>query len=674
MSLKRFFAISSLLFLAVLAISPAKNVLRPYRSFQRRFAELGAVRAKSLKAAREYESRPVSIRQIWLRDFDNRVDRCTTCHLGVADPLMQEAPEPFVTHPKTAHTPEGFERMGCTSCHGGQGLATSEEEAHGTAKDAGPPMTPAVYVEAGCGRCHGEETVSGAPRLSRGRALMARFNCYACHFARGQETFRSEAPPIETLSLKTGNEWLRRWLKNPRSVDPNATMPNFELSEAEIDELANALFARSVPNGLARAIRAASEEPPGNAVSGKKIFSESRCISCHTVEGKGNGSAPELSKIASAATRGWLLAFLRSPQSFNPKTRMPRYGFSETDSRDVVAYLTEEFRDFDAPKDILEPLRPNQTVAERGEKLFRRLGCFACHDPIGGSESERFGPTLDGIGDKKPASLDFGKRSDLPRTLPAWLAIKLEAPRSFAQGLKMPSFGFSPEDTRAIATALLALGAEPVPTTYRHAEKRPPAVLPGGETGKLLDRYRCLSCHQIGDRGGDIAKAPLTYEGSKVRRGWLIDYLVLSTSIRPVLEERMPIFRMPRDEATRLADAMESFWVDAAIPEDPFVGKAGVDADPREGQRLYTELGCRGCHLIGSAGGGYYGPPLTDTATRLKPGWVYYWLKGPQRWRADVRCPDYGLRDTDALRLTAYLETLKAPPETKTTKTAGGAK
>ncbi len=669
MPLRRLFAISSLLFLALLAISPAKNALRPYRSLQRRFARLGAARANSQKAAREYESRPVAIRQIWMKDFDDRVDRCTTCHLGVADPVMHDAPEPFRSHPKTAHTPGGFERIGCTSCHGGQGLATSEGEAHGTAKEAGPPMTPAAYIEAGCGRCHGSESVSGAPLLSRGRVLMARFGCYACHFVRGQETFRSEAPPIETLSLKTGGEWLRRWLKNPRGIDPNATMPNFQLSDAEIDELANALFARAAPDALAVAIRGASEEPAGNAANGKRIFSESRCISCHTVEGKGNGSAPELSKIASTATRGWLLAFLRSPQSFNPRTRMPRYGFSEAESRDVVAYLTDEFRDFDAPKEILEPLRPNQTVAERGEKLFRRLGCFACHGPLSGSETERFGPTLDGIGDKKPASLDFGKRVDLPRTLPAWLAAKLEVPRSFAQGLKMPSFGFSLEDKRAIVTALLAFGAQPVPEAYQYAARRPPAVLPGGETGKLLERYRCLSCHQIGDRGGDTSTAPLTYEGSKVRRDWLVGYLLLSTSIRPVLEERMPIFRMSREEATRLADAMESFWVDSAIPEDPFAGRPPADADPREGQRLYVELGCRACHLIGNAGGGYYGPPLTDTVTRLKPGWIYYWLKGPKRWRPDVRCPDYGLRDTDALRLTAYLETLKAPAEAKA---AGG--
>ena len=34
--------------------------------------------------------------------------------------------------------------------------------------------------------------------------------------------------------------------------------------------------------------------------------------------------------------------------------------------------------------------------------------------------------------------------------------------------------------------------------------------------------------------------------------------------------------------------------------------------------------------------------------------------QGAAAWRADVRCPNYGLTDTDALRLTAYLETLRA--------------
>jgi mono/diheme cytochrome c family protein len=670
MRITRLFAATSLLFLIVLAISPAKNALRPYHGIQRAYKRMGLERAKTVKAAQEYERRPGGIQQLWLRDFDNRVDRCTTCHLGVADTAMAGAPVPFRLHSGTVHTPDRFDRFGCTSCHGGQGPATSAEQAHGTARDAGPPMLPLGYVEAGCGRCHASEALQGAPILTRGRAVMARSGCYACHTVRGHEGFRSEAPPLTTISLKTGGAWIRKWLANPVQVDPNATMPNFQLSPEDLEDIAQYLFGRSVPEDLARRIDAASAEAPGDAANGKKVFSESRCISCHTVEGKGNGSAPELSKIASAATRGWLLAFLRDPHAFNPRTRMPAYHLSDAESRDVVAYMEDELRDFDAPKDILEPLRVNRTLAEKGEKAFRRYGCFSCHDP-GGPGSEKFGPALDGIGEKPVFSLDFGRRSDLPRTLPDWLAAKLEDPRSFAQGLKMPSFGLNDEDKRAAVTALLALVEEPVPEAYRFEQARTPALLPGGPVGELVDRYRCLSCHQIGDRGGDTSTAPLMYEGSKVKRDWLADYLMVSYSIRPVLEERMPVFRMPREEAVRLADALEDFYLDPSIPEDPFRGHPASDADPVEGQRLYVILGCRACHITAD-GGGYYGPPLTDTSKRLKPGWVFYWLKGPQRWRADVRCPDYGLTDTDALRLTAYLETLRQAAE-PSGPAAGGA-
>jgi len=177
--LRRIFAATSVIFLAVLAISPVKNVLRPYRAIQRRYFSLAASRAKNLKSARESSNRPVAIQQFWLRDFNDRVDRCTTCHLGEAEAAMAGAPEPYGFHSRTAHTPSDFDRFGCTSCHGGQGLATDRGDAHGTARDAGPPMLPLSFLEAGCGRCHFSAAVPEAPTLSRGRELMARKGCYA---------------------------------------------------------------------------------------------------------------------------------------------------------------------------------------------------------------------------------------------------------------------------------------------------------------------------------------------------------------------------------------------------------------------------------------------------------------------------------------------------------------
>jgi mono/diheme cytochrome c family protein len=223
----------------------------------------------------------------------------------------------------------------------------------------------------------------------------------------------------------------------------------------------------------------------------------------------------------------------------------------------------------------------------------------------------------------------------------------------------MPSYGLNAEDARAVVTALLSLGSEPPPERYRVESTAAPALLPGGQIGKLVESYRCLSCHRIGDRGEDISTAPLTFEGSKVKREWLVDYLAAPYTLRPILEERMPSLRITREQAALLADAIQNFYVDPAIAEDPFAGRPPGDSDASEGSRLYVTLGCRGCHILG-ASGGYVGPPLTDTPKRLRPGWVYFWMKGPQRWRADVRCPNYGLSDTDALRITAYLESL--PP------------
>lgn len=667
--LRRLFAASSLIFLVVLAISPAKNAFRQYRGLQAQFRRLGEARARGTKNVTDYARRTAGIQQIWLRDFDNRVDRCVTCHLGVADPLMENVPQPFGTHPRTPHAPTAFDRFGCTSCHGGQGLATVAADAHGTARDAGPPMTPIPYLEAGCGKCHLSDAVREAPVLSRGRTLMARAGCFACHAARGHESFRSSAPPLATVALKTGAGWLRAWLKDPKAVDPNATMPNFQLSDRDIEALSQYLFSLSAPEAIATRIQAAAQEPAGDAANGKKLFAESRCISCHTVEGKGNGGGPELSKIGSSITRGWLLAFVRDAQAFNPRTTMPRFHFSDEESRDVVEYLAQEMRDFDAAAGTLTPLRVNQTLAESGEKLFRRYGCVACHDASGTGKAEKFGPDLDGIGDKKAASLDFGRRKELPHTLAAWVGAKIEAPRSFANGLRMPAYGFNTDDTRAIVTALLSLAAQPVPETYQYRAASAAAFVPAGPVGALIDRYRCLSCHQIGGRGGDISTASLTFEGSKVRREWLVDYLMLSYTIRPILTDRMPVFRMPREEAVQLADMMESFYLDARIPEDPFAGRSVTEHDRTEGGRLYVTLGCRACHQMGSSGG-YYGPPLTDAAKRLKPGWMFSWLKDPQKWRADVRCPNYGLKDLDALRLVAYLTGTRT---SSATSTAAGA-
>jgi cytochrome c2 len=337
---------------------------------------------------------------------------------------------------------------------------------------------------------------------------------------------------------------------------------------------------------------------------------------------------------------------------------MPRYDFSRQDLLDLGSYMMEQFTDPSAPAPS-PPLRPAEKKVKAGEEVYKKYGCAGCHRIAGSTDAVQMGPELTGISDKPVGLLDFGVRDDLPRRLPDWLAAKVASPRSFREGLKMPEFGFTDEEVEALVTAFLSLPRQPVPEAYRVPAPRPRYV-PPGRFGVLVRQYRCLSCHQIAGAGGDISTAPLEAEGSRVRKQWLANYLLLPTTIRPILVERMIQLRMSADEAGFLADFMENVYLDDRIPNEIFPGGPPPDRVER-GRKLYFErYGCQACHMIGGKGG-YYGPLLDGAGERLKSGWVYRWLQGPQRWRADVREPDYGLDEEDAHDLTAFIISIPAP-------------
>ncbi|HEY3216321.1 MAG TPA: c-type cytochrome [Candidatus Eisenbacteria bacterium] len=651
------FGVSSVTFLLVLAISPIKDYFREYRRYQNEYRQRLLHSAASLKELKQAQTRGVGVRQIWLPALDNHVDRCVSCHLGVEEPRMAGAPEPFRQHPRTPHTPGDLDRFGCVACHLGQGRATTVAEAHGRVPDWSSPILPVRYTEAACGRCHPGDTVPEASLLSEGRGLMARVGCFGCHKVAGHEGWKSEAPDLAGLSQKTNPAWLAAWIRSPRSLRPSTWMPDFLLTAAEIDSVVAFLWSR--PPRVDLDAESTAVVASGNADHGKLLFSTSRCISCHTVEGRGNGSAPELSGVGSKVSRRWLVAFLADPQRFYPDTKMPRYHFGGSDVADLADYMIQEFTDASAPAPA-PGIRSADRVVQAGEAIFRRAGCNGCHQIGGHSQGAAIGPELTGIGDKPVGRLDFGRRDDLPRRLPDWLAAKITNPRSFRDGLKMPRFGFTEHETDALTTALLSIGRVPVPVAYQ-VPVHETSYTPPGHFGELVRQYRCMSCHQIGGVGGDISTAPLTAEGSKVRESWLAGYLKLPTTVRPILEERMIQLQMPDDQRTFIASFVENVLRNDSIPGE-ILPAASAAEEVERGRKLFHErYGCQACHMIGGRGG-FYGPVLDGAGQRLKTGWIYSWLKAPQRWRADAREPDYGLDDADARALTAYVASI--PPLT----------
>jgi mono/diheme cytochrome c family protein len=78
-----------------------------------------------------------------------------------------------------------------------------------------------------------------------------------------------------------------------------------------------------------------------------------------------------------------------------------------------------------------------------------------------------------------------------------------------------------------------------------------------------------------------------------------------------------------------------------------------------EGKGLFFEkYGCQSCHQVGGTGG-YVGPPLDRTGERLTAGWVYLWIRDPQKYYPDTLEPNAGLSDHEARAITSYLMSLK---------------
>jgi cytochrome c1 len=93
-----------------------------------------------------------------------------------------------------------------------------------------------------------------------------------------------------------------------------------------------------------------SEFTGGNATAGKTAIDHYGCASCHTIPGirGANGLVgPPLNQIASRVYIGGVLTntpdnmlrWLRDPPAVDPKTAMPNVHLTDSDARDVAAYL-----------------------------------------------------------------------------------------------------------------------------------------------------------------------------------------------------------------------------------------------------------------------------------------------------------------------------------------------
>lgn len=645
-----------------------------------------------------------------------KVDRCITCHLAIDQKGFEKAPQPFTTHPKldlflSSGSKHPMEEFGCTVCHSGSGQSVSFKTAAHTPQSKEQAeawekkyhwesmhhwrekMLPLNHTEASCVKCHtGAVEVPQAPKLNEGRRLAREYGCFGCHKVEGFEKTWKAGPSLLHLQSKLEQDWIVRWLQNPRDFRPSTKMPRiFHLSntsEPADMEKENALIA-GIATYLIKNSEPVSLQKPaqeGDAKKGGELVKTLGCLGCHSAgDAKASNHGPELSGLGSKVKPEWLFTWLKDPKHYHPETRMPNLRLSDSEAADIAAYLlsqrNEKFESIQLPHvkpetvddlamgfmlgsmrreeagDQLKKMGPDERLEFVGKKAINRQGCFGCHSIKGFEDAKNIGTELTGEGSKDVDKLYFGF-VDIEHTRQAWFSQKLKEPRIFDKGkeltylekLRMPQFDFTDAEVEPLTTFLLSLQKEQIPLNMRktlnHKEERI-------EAGRLLvAKLNCQGCHTMDGKEGkvrsiidDKGNAPpiIDGEGKKVQSPWLYHFLQSPTAIRPWLHYRMPTFGFNDEELATLVEYfqnLDNVHPDFGAPKSLAAGAAELAA----GKIVFQKLQCIKCHKSNPEPGlsaSFLAPDLVHAKDRLRPEWVIDWLKDPQAIQAGTMMPAF---------------------------------
>ncbi len=68
-----------------------------------------------------------------------------------------------------------------------------------------------------------------------GAQLVVQYNCRRCHRIQGEGALKG--PELDGILQRTDPMVVRLWLHNPRAIKGNTPMPNFHLSDTEIEAI-----------------------------------------------------------------------------------------------------------------------------------------------------------------------------------------------------------------------------------------------------------------------------------------------------------------------------------------------------------------------------------------------------------------------------------------------------
>ncbi|NCN26947.1 c-type cytochrome [bacterium] len=520
-----------------------------------------------------------------------RVDRCITCHATIDKEGFEDFPQPFRTHPKLnlisgPDSPHPVNMMGCTVCHSGVGNSVDFtlsahtpssqeqelewEELYGFHRShhIRTHMIPVDMVEGKCIQCHAKQVeLTGAPTLNAGIKLVERMGCYGCHKMNDHfdrlTTEKKSGPSLERIFAKVEEEWVKKWLWDPKSFRPSTLMPAFWQLHNNSDEASLARGAVEVDSIVYYLKKRSKEYEPiktasaltGDVEKGKALVAEVGCLACHASEDykvspisdptqlgyqdpRVPNPGPELNQLGSKVTKEWLTSWLINPKHYWEGTSMPSMKLKAQEAADIAAYLltkkndrfermnapvpTDEVRDQlvmdsllkkQSPKDAELKIASMSLEDKRdflGEQFVGHYGCYGCHAIEGFDKAPKIGAELTYEGSKDITKFVFENVHIDHAAREEWIYTKIRTPRVWDVGkvrpfdskTRMPQFNLTSEQARAIAAFVIGLENKNVrDEAIFKVDGRMEQVIEGH---RLIHRYNCASCHAIENQNGHV--------------------------------------------------------------------------------------------------------------------------------------------------------------------------
>jgi mono/diheme cytochrome c family protein len=162
----------------------------------------------------------------------------------------------------------------------------------------------------------------------------------------------------------------------------------------------------------------------------------------------------------------------------------------------------------------------------------------------------------------------------------------------------------------------------------------------------------CRGCHKLGGIGGNIGPE-LDKVGARRSPEWLKKHFLTPSAVTP--SSAMP----PQKLAEADLEAVTLFMLSQTGESAPgYYASMTVIPSADQGQRLFQQKGCIGCHSVAGQGG-KVGPALDEVGLRRAPEWMIQHFRDPQTVTPGSVMPRFGFTEAEARALADFLLNLR---------------